>query len=309
MSRASGPALKAVDLKKHFGRKRAVDGATFAVPRGSVFGLLGPNGAGKTTTLRLALGLMRRDGGEARVLGVDPWRHPREVKMRIGYVAQLHSLYGDLTVDQNLRFFGSMYGLAGDVLEERMAEEKQRFRLEGHAEPASTLGTGAQRRVALACALLHKPELLILDEPTSGMDSLGRRDFWTFLGGLTAEEVTIVITTHHLDEAESCDELALMLAGRVGFQGTPGELKRRYGGSVWAVSSEPWERGFTVLREAFGASLFGARAHVDSATATPDEITAALAGARVALVGMEELPPSMEDAFLRAVGQDRLSVP
>jgi ABC-2 type transport system ATP-binding protein len=293
-------ALSATNLDKHFARKHAVDHATFSVPRGSVFGFLGPNGAGKTTVLRLLLGLLRPDSGEARVLGLNPAKQPREVRLRTGYVSQLHSLYGDLTVDENLHFFGSMYGLAGSELSGRIAEEKRRFRLEEHRGPAVALGSGVQRRVALACALLHRPELLILDEPTSGMDSLGRRDFWTFLGGLTANDATIVITTHHLEEAEGCDQLALMLGGQVRFEGTPAELKSRYGGSVLVVSCDPWEKGFSVLREAFGASLFGTSSHIDGAMATSAEVEALLSRENVRLLKVEERPPTMEDAFLRA---------
>ena len=300
MSQQSDFALLATNLDKRFARKHAVDGATFSVPRGTVFGFLGPNGAGKTTVLRLVLGLLRPDSGEARVLGLDPVKQPREVRLRTGYVSQLHSLYGDLTVDENLHFFGSMYGLAGGRLGERMAEQKRRFRLEEHQGPAVALGSGVQRRVALACALLHRPELLFLDEPTSGMDSLGRRDFWTFLGGLTADDTTIVITTHHLEEAEGCDQLALMLGGRVRFQGTPAELKNRYGGPVLVVACDPWEKGFSALREAFGASLFGTSSHIDGARATPAEVQALLSRKDVRLLKVEEHPPSMEDAFLRA---------
>jgi len=296
----AGPALSATGLDKHFARKNAVRNATFSVPRGHIFGFLGPNGAGKTTVLRLVLGLLRPDSGKIRVLGLDPVRKPREVRLRTGYVSQLHSLYGDLTVDENLRFFGRLYGLAGGKLNERVAEQKERFRLKEHRGPAAGLGTGVQRRTALACALLHRPELLILDEPTSGMDSLGRRDFWTFLGGLTADGTTIVITTHHLEEADGCDSLGLMLDGEVRFQGTPAELKARYAGPVLAVSCEPWEVGFAALREAYGASLFGTCSHIDGLAATRADVEAVLAGRSVRLLGIEERPPSMEDAFLRA---------
>ncbi len=300
-------ALEASALDKHFGRKHAVDGATFSVPRGCVFGLLGPNGAGKTTVLRMLLGLIRPDAGEVHVLGLDPVKEPRQVRLRTGYVSQLHSLYGDLTVDENLRFFGSMYGLAGREISDRVAEEKQRFGLEGYHGPAAALGTGIQRRVALACALIHQPRLLILDEPTSGMDSLGRRDFWTFLNGLSADDVTTVITTHHLEEAEGCDELALMLAGHVRFQGTPGTLKQLYGGTVLVVHSDPWERGFSSLHAAFGASLFGTSVHVDGLLASSEAVAAVLEQEGVKLVRLEERPPSMEDAFLRATSRNNSS--
>ena len=151
-AQSNGSALAAQGLEKRFARKQAVDGATFSVPRGCVFGFLGPNGAGKTTVLRLLLGLLRPDAGEVRVLGLDPAEHPRQVRLRTGYVAQLHSLYGDLTVDENLRFFGQLYGLKGADLTRRIADQKQRFRLGEHHGQAAALGTGVQRRTALACA-------------------------------------------------------------------------------------------------------------------------------------------------------------
>lgn len=293
-------ALSAVGLDKHFARKHAVKNATFSVSRGCVFGFLGPNGAGKTTALRLVLGLLKADAGDVRVLGLDPAKQPREVRLRTGYVSQLHSVYGDLAIDENLRFFGRLYGIGGRELDDCIAEQKARFRLEEHRGPVAGLGTGVQRRAALACALIHRPELLILDEPTSGMDSLGRRNFWTFLGELTAGGTTIVITTHHLEEAEGCDDLALMLDGEVRFQGSPMELKVRYAGPVLAVSCDPWEAGFTALREAYGASLFGTASHVDGLGATAADVKALLARRDVRIVRVDERPPTMEDVFLRA---------
>ncbi len=292
--------LTATDLDMHFPHRHALKHATFSVTRGRVFAFLGPNGAGKTTVLRLALGLLKPDHGDIRVLGFDPAKHPRDVRVRTGYVSQLHSLYGDLTIDENMRFFGRLYGIRGRELGDRIAQQKERFGLKNHRESAFALGTGVQRRAALACALIHEPELLILDEPTSGMDSLGRREFWTFLGGMTDAGATIVITTHHLEEAEGCDDIAIMLEGDVRFQGTPTELKARYAAPVLAISCDPWGTGFTVLREAYGASLFGTTSHVDALVATANDVEALLARTGVRLVCVDERPPTMEDVFLRA---------
>ena len=297
----SVPAIEAVGLCKRFGRKTVVDRATFSVSTGEVYGFLGPNGAGKTTTLRLVLGLFPASGGSVRVLGLDPATQGRRLRRRVGYVSQLHSLYEDLSVEQNLRFFGSMYGLGGEELDDRLEAELVRFHLEPQRrELVGRQPTGVQRRTALAAALLHRPELLILDEPTSGMDAVARREFWTFLGGLAGEGATVIVTTHHLEEAESCDRLCLMLDGRVRFEGTPGGMRRAFSGPVLHVWAEPWAEAFTALKEAFGASLFGREVHVDARRGDADAVRALLAGRGLQVLTLEERPPTMEDAFLRA---------
>ena len=294
-------AIEARDLRKSFGAKRAVDGATFTVCEGEVFAFLGPNGAGKTTVLRVLLGLLRPSGGEARVLGLDPTAQARAVRLRVGYVTQLHSLYEDLTVVQNLRFLGSMYGLAGVELRARVDEYLARFHLEDVAGGmVGAQPTGVRRRAALAGALLHRPELVILDEPTSGMDPGSRREFWSFLGGLTEGGMTVVVTTHNLEEVEGCDRVALMLGGRIRFEGTPEDFRERWGGPVLRVRGEPWDRAFVVLKQAYGAALFGLEVHVDRQRAGEVEVRAVLAQNRVEVIEISERRPTMEDAFLRA---------
>ena len=295
------PAIEALQLRKSFGAKRAVDKATFTVGEGEVFAFLGPNGAGKTTVLRVLLGLLRPTGGEARVLGRDPATDARAVRLRVGYVSQLHSLYEDLTVVQNLRFLGSMYGLAGAALRERVDEYVERFHLADVSEGmVGAQPTGVRRRAALAGALLHHPELVILDEPTSGMDPGSRREFWSFLGGLVGGGVTVVVTTHNLEEVEGCDRLALMLGGRIRFEGTPESFRGRWGGPVLRVRGAPWDRAFVALKQAFGAALFGLEVHVEKERAGEAEIRSVLRAQGVEVVEISERGPTMEDAFLRA---------
>jgi ABC-2 type transport system ATP-binding protein len=294
-------AVRAAGLSRRFGQRMVVEQVEFEVETGEVYGFLGPNGAGKTTTLRLLLGLLSPSSGSAKVLGLDPAREGRRLRRRIGYVSQLHSLYQDLSVEQNLRFFGSMYGLSGRSLTESLEREVTRFHL-GPSLPELVAGqsTGVRRRTALAAALLHRPELLILDEPTSGMDASARREFWTFLGGLAGEGATVIITTHHLEEAETCDRLSLMLAGRIHFEGTPAGMRATFAGAVLLVTAEPWAAAFSVLKEAFGASLFGREVHVDARRADAAAVRAVLAAEGVEILSLQERPPTMEDAFLRA---------
>lgn len=295
------PAIRAQGLRKDFGRFQAVREASFQVARGEVFGFLGPNGAGKTTTLRLLLGLLERSGGSLSVLSCDPAAEGRRLRQRVGYVTQLHSLYTDLTLEENLVFFGTTYGLPGPALRARVGEELERFRLlEARRELVASQPTGVRRRVALAAALLHRPELLILDEPTSGMDPAARRQFWNFLGGLAGGDTTVIITTHHLEEAESCDRLALMLDGRVRFEGSPLELRRRFGASVFVVQADPWTRAFLALKDAFGAALFGRNIHVDGGRADEEAIRRLLEVEECRVVAIERSDPTIEDAFLRA---------
>ncbi|NLT35943.1 MAG: ABC transporter ATP-binding protein [Gaiellales bacterium] len=294
-------AVSACGAEKRFGRLRAVQDATFTVQRGEVFGFLGPNGAGKTTMLRLLLGLLARDGGRLRVLGCDPQVEGGALRRRVGYVTQLHSLYTDLTVEENLAFFAAAYGLQKAEVGRRIAEEVARFRLEGVSrELVGRQPTGVRRRVALAAALLHRPELLILDEPTSGMDPTVRREFWTFLGGLAGGSTTVIVTTHHLEEVESCDRLGLMLDGRVRFEGTPSALRQQFGAPVLVVQATPWAEAFLALKASYGGALFGQCIHVDGGRAGEAEIRATLEGAGCCVGQIDHRAPAIEDAFLRA---------
>jgi ABC-2 type transport system ATP-binding protein len=214
------------NLVRKFGAFTAVDHISFNVRRGAIFGLLGPNGAGKTTTFRMLCGLLPATDGELRVAGADV-RHARAAaRAHLGYVAQKFSLYGALTVEENLDFFASAYGLRGPRKSARIAWAIDQFELGPHAkEPSGLLPGGFKQRLAMAAALLHEPEILFLDEPTSGADPLARRAFWRRITALAEQGVTIIVTTHFMQEAEYCDRIAIMDAGRVLAEGPPGEIR------------------------------------------------------------------------------------
>jgi ABC-2 type transport system ATP-binding protein len=214
------------NLVRKFGAFTAVDHISFDVHRGAIFGLLGPNGAGKTTTFRMLCGLLPATDGELRVAGADV-RHARaSARAHLGYVAQKFSLYGALTVAENLDFFASAYGLRGSRKSTRIAWAMEQFELGAHAhEPSWQLPGGYKQRLAMAAALLHEPEILFLDEPTSGADPLARRAFWRRITALAEQGVTIIVTTHFMQEAEYCDRIAIMDAGRVLAEGRPGEIR------------------------------------------------------------------------------------
>ncbi|HEX3602046.1 MAG TPA: ATP-binding cassette domain-containing protein [Lacipirellulaceae bacterium] len=214
------------DLVRMFGSFTAVDHVSFAVRRGEIFGLLGPNGAGKTTTFRMLCGLLPASGGTLRVAGVDVRSARASARQRIGYVAQKYSLYGQLSVRDNLEFFASAYGLRGQRRRERIQWAIEQFELRSFARLASgQLPGGYKQRLAMAAALLHEPEILFLDEPTSGADPLARRDFWRRITSLAAQGVTVIVTTHFMEEAEYCDRVAIMDTGRILAQGSPAEIR------------------------------------------------------------------------------------
>jgi ABC-2 type transport system ATP-binding protein len=216
------------DLVRRFGAFTAVDHVSFAVRRGEIFGLLGPNGAGKTTTFRMLCGLLPATGGVLRIAGVDVRRSGAAARQRLGYVAQKFSLYGTLTVMENLEFFASAYGLIGREQRERIDWAMREFDLTPHAHSASgQLPGGFKQRLAMCAALLHEPEILFLDEPTSGADPLARRVFWRRITALSDQGVTVIVTTHFMPEAEYCDHIAIMDGGRVLAQGTPAEIRAR----------------------------------------------------------------------------------
>jgi ABC-2 type transport system ATP-binding protein len=214
------------DLQRRFGSFYAVRHVSFSVAQGEVFGLLGANGAGKSTTFRMLCGLLPPSGGTLRVAGADLRTAAAAARARIGYMSQKFSLYGHLSVAENLRFFSSAYGLHGRRASQRIAWALQEFALAPMAHSDSEdLSLGYQQRLALACALMHEPEILFLDEPTSGVDPLARREFWQRIGALAGEGVTIMVTTHFMEEAEYCDRLAIMAAGEILTLGTPAEIK------------------------------------------------------------------------------------
>lgn len=222
--------VEALDLTRRFGEFTAVDQVNFSVKRGEVFGLLGPNGSGKSTTFRMMCGLLTPTSGTARVTGIDLATSPSQARQRLGYMAQKFSLYGNLSVAQNLAFFSGVYGLQRAAQTQAVERMTEVFKLQSLLRTsAESLPLGFKQRLALACAVMHEPDILFLDEPTSGVDPVSRREFWTHINGLVERGITVVVTTHFMDEAEYCDHLALIYRGRVIAAGTPDQLKDRAG--------------------------------------------------------------------------------
>jgi ABC-2 type transport system ATP-binding protein len=220
------PVIEARSLTKRFGDFIAAENISFDIPRGQIFGLLGPNGAGKSTTFKMLCGLLKPTQGEGRVAGFDLRRDSAEARNHLGYMAQKFSLYGDLSVAQNLDFFAGVYGLSGARKRERIALMNEIFSFASRdSMSAKDLPLGLKQRLALACAVMHEPEALFLDEPTSGVDPIMRREFWTHINGLVEKGVTVLVTTHFMDEAEYCDRISLIYRGRSIALGSPDELK------------------------------------------------------------------------------------
>ncbi|MCL2898666.1 ATP-binding cassette domain-containing protein [Brenneria tiliae] len=220
--------IEAQELTKKFGDFAATDHVSFKVRRGEIFGLLGPNGAGKSTTFKMMCGLLVPSGGKALVLNMDLKTSSGKARQHLGYMAQKFSLYGNLTVEQNLRFFSGVYGLTGQAQQEKMAAMTQAFNFQPiYRQTPDALPLGFKQRLALACALMHEPDILFLDEPTSGVDPLTRREFWMHINGMVNRGVTVMVTTHFMDEAEYCDRIGLVYHGKLIASGTPDELKQQ----------------------------------------------------------------------------------
>ena len=313
----SEPALLLHELTRRFGAFTAVDRLSFAVPRGSIFGLLGPNGSGKSTVIRMLCGVLAPSAGQARVLGLDVARDPEAVKRRIGYMSQAFSLYRDLSVAENLAFYGRVYGLSGARLEARAQELFTRLGLEPYRDrPAGLLSGGWRQRLALACALVHDPELLFLDEPTAGIDPVARRELWDLLHDLAAAGKTLLVTTHYMDEAERCSLVGYLHLSRLIAFGAPDVLRahpavtppgtRRLGLELRAPASEAEHllsppATLAPLRAAPGvrdATLFGTQVHLlVEAERDPESILRA-AGLPPASCQVRPIAPTLEDVFV-----------
>jgi ABC-2 type transport system ATP-binding protein len=301
-------AVEVTDLVKRFGDFTAVDGVTFAIRRGEIFGFLGPNGAGKTTTIRMLLGLLRPTSGRAAVLGYDIVVQPEEIRKRIGYMSQQFSLYGDLTVSENLDFYGRTYGVGRKRLRERKRFAVEMAGLEGRErELTRNLSGGWKQRLALGAAILHEPEMLFLDEPTAGVDPISRRAFWDLLYRLAEEGTTIFVTTHYMDEAEHCHDLAFIHRGRIVAQGAPEEVKlNRMRGEVLEIDCARPDLAIGALRQ-LGVfdevALYGALIHVvaDGVAQRKQLIAQALAEVGIEVRTLEVIAPSLEDVFISNV--------
>ncbi len=305
------PAIETRGLSKRFGSFKAVDDLSFGVEEGEVFGLLGSNGAGKSTAIRMLCGLLRPTSGEATVLGVDVARRPEEVKRRIGYMTQRFSLYDDLTVGQNLHFFGGVYGLHGPRLGERERWALAMAGLEGkEAVLTRALPGGWKQRLALACAVLHEPRVVFLDEPTGGVDPISRRRFWDRIDAMAGEGVTLVVTTHYLDEAEHCGRIAMMHAGKLVALGTVHELKDVFAGrAVLELTCPRFLDAYDRLQRdpsVLEASLFGTRLHV--VVAEPEgarrRVLELLEADGNVPAEVERAVPSLEDVFIHNIERE-----
>jgi drug efflux transport system ATP-binding protein len=299
-------AIVVSDLTRRFGGFVAVDRLTFDVRQGEIFGFLGSNGAGKSTTIRMLCGLLKPTSGTASVGGIDVSRDPEGVKRRIGYMSQRFSLYERLTVDQNIRFFGGIYGLDAARLDRRRRFVLEMAGLEGRERTrASELAGGWRQRLALGCAILHEPPIVFLDEPTGGVDPLSRRRFWALIDQLSASGVTVLVTTHYLDEAEHCHRLAIIHAGRLAALGSTDELKRMFAGRsiVEVHASNPVEamRLLDAMPEVEKTSVFGTAVHAvlrAGGAVSADALRGRLAVAGVTTAGIGPVQPSLEDVFL-----------
>lgn len=301
---ADTPAVRLTGLVKRFGSVTAVDDMTLTVPRGYIFGVVGPDGAGKTTLLRILCGVLLPTAGRVEVAGVDVVADPDQVKRRTGYMAQQFSQYPDLTIWENLELTADLYEVPRRQWQERAHELLQVSRLaEFKSRLAEHLSGGMKQKLALACALLPFPEVLFLDEPTTGVDPVSRREFWTLLYRLPGQGVTVVVTTPYMDEAERCMEVAFVRAGRLLDCASPERLKAKLGGRVLSIGATPLRRARDVLRtvpEVRHVALFGNRLHaaVADTGCSPAFLREKLRRAGLEVAAVEPVEPSLEDVFL-----------
>jgi ABC-2 type transport system ATP-binding protein len=309
-------AVETENLTRRFGDFIAVDQLTLRVDHGEVFGFLGPNGSGKTTTIRMLCGLLTPTSGVGRVLGLDIGRESEAIKARIGYMSQKFSLYSDLTVLENLQFYADVYGISRAERATRIAELIGMAGLTGRErELTSNLSGGWKQRLALACAIIHRPRMLFLDEPTGGVDPEARRAFWELIYALAQDGVTVFVTTHYMDEAEHCNRIALMYGGRLVALDTPNGLKLgTIDGQVLEIEGMPQDDARAVVAALPGVrevAPHGARLHAivdDAALRGPQALDALRAGG-IDDARVERIDPSLEDVFVALLGRDPAASP
>ena len=311
LNKANGSQIAVEHLVKRFGKFVAVDDVTFSVRRGEIMGFLGPNGAGKSTIIRILCGLLSPSSGRALVAGIDVSRDPEAVRQHIGYMSQKFSLYRNLTVEENLRFFAGIYRVPSSELAERIRFAVEMAGLAGREHAlVSTLAGGWQQRLALGCAVLHRPPILFLDEPTSGVEPRSRRRFWDLIHTLAADGVTVLVSTHYMDEAEYCGRAALINQGRLIAIGTPDELKRTaLAGQLLLVECDTLGPTLAALQKAPGVrdcSVFGDSLHVlvDDAERALDALPHYLESRELPLRRITRINPSLEDVFVQLVSAD-----
>jgi ABC-2 type transport system ATP-binding protein len=302
-----GAPVEVIDLSRRFGEFTAVEGVTFDVREGEIFGFLGPNGAGKTTTIRMLTGLLAPTGGEGRVAGFDIRSERALIKSRIGYMSQRFSLYADLTVRENIDLFGGLYGVDGPQLDGRRRWILDMSGLDGaEGRITADLPLGWKQRLALGCALVHEPPILFLDEPTSGVDPVARRRFWDLIDALAHDGTTVFVSTHYMEEAEHCHRLALLNRGRLIALDTPRALRARVSSTILEVKTDDAPGAVEALIAVGGvidAAMFGRALHVtvDDAEEGRRVITDALTGAGRQVISIRPVEPSLEDVFVSLV--------
>jgi ABC-2 type transport system ATP-binding protein len=306
-------------LVKRFGDFTAVDHISLDVRKGEVFGFLGPNGAGKSTTIRMLCGLLKPTAGRAQVAGFDVARDAESVRQNIGYMSQKFSLYNDLKVIENLRLFAGLYSVPASIWQERIDWALEMSNLSGKQKLITgTLPGGWKQRLALGCAVLHRPPIIFLDEPTSGVDPISRRQFWDLIHSMAAEGVTVFVTTHYMEEAEYCNRLALIFRGKIVALGTPSELKQKsMKGELLLVECDPLGPAVEALQSCavvMDAAVFGNALHLvvqDAEDAIP-QLERFLTDNRITVSSMEKISPTLEDVFVslttqRDAGKERIA--
>jgi ABC-2 type transport system ATP-binding protein len=312
----TGEIIRIENARRSYGEIRAVESVSFSVARGEMFGLIGPDGAGKTTTIRLVLGLLKPDAGRVSACGLDPLADHRALTRRVGYLSQRFSLYGDLTVDENVAFFAEIHAVSGwrsrrDDLLDMVRMTPFRGRL------ADRLSGGMKQKLSLVCTLVHTPELLVLDEPTTGVDPVSRRDFWKLLTRLQREGLTVLVSTPYLDEAERCTRVALMDKGRLLAVATPKALRSTWQGTVIEIIARPHRVAAEILRKTRGVDnveIFGERLHAWMSSVDPqegdsvaDRLSKELRDRDVEIDSARQTSPSLEDVFIQKIQAEAAS--
>lgn len=300
-------AIIVKNLTKKFGDFTAVDDISFDVDKGEIFGFLGPNGSGKSTTIRMLCGVLDVGSGSASVMGYDISRQPEEIKTRIGYMSQKFSLYEDLTVDENLTFYAGIYGVESEHFSQRRVEILEMAGLKGREnELTANLSVGWKQRLALGCAIVHHPQMIFLDEPTSGVDPISRRQFWDMLYDMAAGGVTLFVSTHYMEEAEHCHRLGFIYQGKIIALDAPGRIKEQMTSNLFEIDCPEKEKALDILEKieiVDTAYIHGSVIHVNigDRTGALPELTAALKSAGIPCHKIEGINPSLEDVFVSLI--------
>jgi drug efflux transport system ATP-binding protein len=302
-------AILTEGLTKRFGEFIAVDAVSFTVSAGEVFGFLGPNGAGKTTTIRMLCGILPPTAGRAMVAGSDVATEPERIRHKIGYMSQRFSLYTDLTVWENLTLYAGIYGVPERAMDKRLREVMEMSALIGkESDMVADLPTGWRQRLALGCAILHHPQVLFLDEPTSGVDPTARQAFWELIYQLSSQGTAVLVSTHYMDEAEQCHRIGMIFNGRLVAMDTPTLLRERIPGKVYELETEDTTRTTEILKQTPGiaeVSPFGRRLHIltEAEAFTQRQIRQILTKAKISIAALEQVPPRLEDVFIYVAQQ------